>query len=490
MQKSSKESPKIVQTDIGAINGQNKCPRCGTTEISFDENKSLLVCDFCRFEFEPEKVEGLEEDLTKLEGEIIGSGAKDIVEGAEDIITLKCSSCGAEVVIDTSEVTHARCHWCRNTLSINQQVPNGAIPDVVLPFKVTKEEAMESMQNFLSERSFFANPKFKKELTLENVRGVYFPYMAVDVNSHAHFSGEAEFLKATYMVGKTRCYDADVYDVEREFDLTISGLTIEADLEKLDKEAQDKTLNIINSIMPFDVENCVKWNSNYLKGYSLEKRDINIDELRPVVDEQAKDIARFAVNKSMTQYVRGTRWEKQDFEVSGRQWKSAYFPVWLYSYQEINFDGEKKLHYLIVNARTKETIGSIPIYHFKMLIIFSLIEVILVAISLAMFMPRIPESIMTCAFFSTPVLLAFQGKKLKYRNHDKRHSYELETKKRIFNLKRKDIFKGERKGLTDLLIKGNNDKNIHGAVFNNKKTNSEFWWDYIVEQYVGEKKEK
>ena len=84
----------------------------------------------------------MEKDIHELEGEIIGSGTQDInEEAAENILPLKCTSCGAEVVIDTTEATQARCHWCRNTLSINQQIPNGSIPDVVLPFNVKKEEA-------------------------------------------------------------------------------------------------------------------------------------------------------------------------------------------------------------------------------------------------------------------------------------------------------------------------------------------------------------
>ena len=62
----------------------------------------------------------------------MGSGAKDIDQAAENIITVKCESCGAEVVIDTKTTTQARCHWCRNTLSINNVIPNGAIPDVIL----------------------------------------------------------------------------------------------------------------------------------------------------------------------------------------------------------------------------------------------------------------------------------------------------------------------------------------------------------------------
>ncbi len=60
--------------------------------------------------------------------------------------------------------------------------------------------------------------------------------------------------------------------MEREFDLTIDGLTVESSVDKLNTGASDKTTNIINSIMPFDTENCVKWNANYLKGYTSEKR--------------------------------------------------------------------------------------------------------------------------------------------------------------------------------------------------------------------------
>ena len=44
----------------------------------------------------------MEKDISKLEGEVLGSGATDIIADVKDILTFKCSSCGAEVVIDTS----------------------------------------------------------------------------------------------------------------------------------------------------------------------------------------------------------------------------------------------------------------------------------------------------------------------------------------------------------------------------------------------------
>ena len=63
---------KIIKTDVGAKNGQDKCPKCGATEITLNERTGKLRCDFCRFEFEPKKVEELESDITKIEGQIIG----------------------------------------------------------------------------------------------------------------------------------------------------------------------------------------------------------------------------------------------------------------------------------------------------------------------------------------------------------------------------------------------------------------------------------
>ena len=133
----------VIKTDADAKDGQNKCPKCGATDISLNPKNGKLRCNFCRHEFEPEKLDAMEKDISKLEGEIVGSGATNIIADTNDMVTFKCSSCGAEVVVDTAKATQARCHWCRNTLSVNQQIPNGAVPDTVLPFSIPKKEAKE-----------------------------------------------------------------------------------------------------------------------------------------------------------------------------------------------------------------------------------------------------------------------------------------------------------------------------------------------------------
>ena len=453
------DSKRVVKTDEGAKDGQNKCPKCGATDIAVNAKTGRLRCNFCRHEFEIEKLQGMETDISKLEGEIMGSGAQDIAEDEQNnVITLKCSSCGAEVVIDTNESTQARCHWCRNTLSVNQQVPNGVIPDVVLPFNLTKEEAKQLIEKFVGKRKFFAHPQFSKEFTTNNIMGVYFPYMLVDINSHAHFSGQGEHQIRKYTRGtgdnQQTYYDADLYNVEREFDLTIEGLSIESNAERLNKSSGNNTNNVINAIMPFDTENCAKYNANYLKGYTSEKRNINIDGLRNIVDAQSKDIARYAANETLKQYDRGVKWDIEQLEVKGKQWKTAYLPVWLYSYQQ-KMGQNSILHYVAVNARTKETMGSVPIHIPKLLGVSALIELLGILLMLV-------TKAKYGGLFLLGGLIYFLVIFFKYRNMDARHYYESETTKKMDNIKKVDELVKHEKGLSYSNMIGANNKNISG----------------------------
>ncbi len=441
---------QMIKTDEGAKDGQSKCPNCGSTDISTNPNTGKLRCNFCRTEFEPETAEPLVDNIEDLQGEVIASGASDIDHSAEQVITLKCQSCGADVVIDTESVTQARCHWCRSMLSVNQQVPNGAVPDRVLPFKLRKQDAQECIKTFVNKRSFFANSKFKAEFTTDNIMGVYFPYMLVDANAHAYFAGYGEQKTRQYKVNDHTYYDADVYDVRREFDFTVDDLTIESSADKLDYHSAEKTNNIINSIMPFDTENCVKWDANYIKGYTSEKRDTDVGVLKPIVDRQLKDVAKFSIIDSLSSYDRGVRWETEQLELKGRSWTSTYLPVWLYSYMETKSNGSKVLHYVAVNARTKETMGSVPIHIPKLIGVSGIIELIGAYLtSLDLFEE---DFIFLLSGFVFYFLMW-----LRYRNAGARHTYERETKTKVKNLRKDDRFIKEVKRLKNSDIEGRND---------------------------------
>lgn len=453
-------------------NGANRCPHCGATDVTLNIKTGKLKCKFCRSEFDDNSVNargGIED----LKGRTVGEGATNIVPDEKIIVTLKCPACGAEVVINTDEATSARCHWCRHTLSINEKMPNGAVPDLVLPFKTEKTIAENNIREFVKKRQFFAHPTFKKEFAPENVMGVYLPYMIVDVNAHANMKGEAEHLIRRYTSGsgnsKRTYYDAEAFAVTREFDLLVDDLTIESSSKRLQQDVRANTNNVINAIMPFDTENAVAWNPNYLHGFASERRDTNVDDLADQLKLQVGDIARYKVKESMEYYNRGAKWTTEEIEAKGSKWKAAYLPVWLYSYLETKGD-KKMLHYVAVNARTGETMGSVPINKTRLMIVSAIIEIIGLICGFWWIKFWLGVDVdddnpfWIGAAGATPGFIFYWIKSAKYRNMNARHKHEAETPSEIKNMQKTDVSIGRRNRLRSASIEGRNDSIVKGVV--------------------------
>jgi len=371
------EAPDPVALDTRAAelkDGLNRCPKCGSTDVRLKLGTDVLVCQFCRNEWHGTRAEeafGLGDGLDQLRGTVIASGARDIQADTASLMSFKCTGCGAEVTINTESTMTARCHWCRHVFGVNEQVANGAVPDAVLPFRISKEDAVARIRQFVDKRRLFALKAFKDQFTPENVVGVYLPYMIVDSNVSASVAGRGEIKTREYTRGtgdkKQTYYDADVYQVERHVDFTVDDLTLESSAERGNLDARANTNNIINTILPFDTKNALKWNASFLTGFTSEKRNLDVEKLRPRLEDQLLSIARAEVEDSVRRYTRGVRWEKERLDVHGTRWVSMYLPVWLYSYHQPGKNGGM-LHYIAVNGRTGETMGSVPVQQWKMLL--------------------------------------------------------------------------------------------------------------------------
>jgi hypothetical protein len=354
--------------------GLNHCPRCGSTEVRHRAGSDRLICLYCRHEWEATRVEeafGLGEGIADLRGTQIATGARDIAADAQNLRSYKCTGCGAEVVINTETAMTARCHWCRHVLGVNEQIDNGAVPDAVLPFHIRKDDAVARISQFVSKRRLFALKAFKEEFTPENVVGVYLPYMVVDARGSADAAGTGEILTRRYTRGdgknKKTYYDADVWRVQRHVDFTVDDLALESSAKRADFDARTGTNNVINTILPFDTKNAVKWNASYLVGYTSEKRDRDVEHLMPRLQHKMLSIARSRMQPSVQRYDRGVRWERERMDLKGTRWVAMYLPVWLYAYHQPGPGGGLK-HYIAVNGRTGETMGSVPVQKWKLLL--------------------------------------------------------------------------------------------------------------------------
>jgi len=367
--------PVAIDTSADELkDGLNRCPKCGATDLRHKPGSDLLICLYCRNEWHGNRVEedfGFGEGIAQLKGTVIASGAQDIAADAASLMSFKCIGCGAEVTINTESAMTARCHWCRHVFGVNEQVANGAVPDAVLPFHIKKDDAVARIRQFVGKRRMFALKAFKEQFTPENVSGVYLPYMIIDGNTSVDVAGKAEIQTRRYTVGsgksKTTYYDADVYQVQRHVDFTVDDLTLESSTKRGNLDTRANTHNIINTILPFDTKNAVQWNASYLIGVSSEKRDRDVEHLRPRLEDQLLSIARAKVEASVSSYDRGVRWEQESLRVHGTRWVAMYLPVWLYSYHQPGSNGGL-LHYIAVNGRTGETMGSVPVQQWKLLL--------------------------------------------------------------------------------------------------------------------------
>ena len=366
--------PVAIDTSAEELkDGANRCPKCGATDIKQRPGTDLLICLYCRNEWHGQRVEeefGFGEGLDELTGTIIASGAQNIAADVSSLMTYKCTGCGAEVTVNTESTMTARCHWCRHVFGVNEQVANGAVPDAVLPFHIRKDDAVARIRQFVDKRKLFALKEFKEQFSPENVVGVYLPYMIIDARADAEVEGRGEIKTREYTRGsdkdKKTYYDADVYAVQRQVAFTVDDLPLESSAARGNLDTGVNTNNIINTILPFDTKNAVKWNASYLSGYNSEKRDSDVEQLRPRLEDQLLSIARCQVESSVRGYDRGVRWERERIDVHGSRWVSMYLPVWLYSYHQPGRNGGM-LHYIAVNGRTGETMGSVPVQQWKLL---------------------------------------------------------------------------------------------------------------------------
>lgn len=381
--------PAAIDTESKELrDGLNHCPKCGSTEVRHRAGSDRLICLYCRHEWAATRVEeafGLGEGIAELRGTQVASGARDIAADAQSLRSYQCGGCGAEVVINTANAMTARCHWCRHVLGVNEQIDNGAVPDAVLPFHIRKDDAVARIRQFVDKRRLFALKAFKDEFTPENVVGVYLPYMVVDARGSADAAGtgEIETRRYTRTEGKNKVtyYDADVWQVRRHVDFTVDDLTLESSAERGNLDTRRNTHNVINTILPFDTKNAVQWNASYLVGYNSEKRDRDVQHLMPRLQEQMLSVARAQLQPTVRRYDRGLRWERERLDLKGTRWVSMYLPVWLYAYHQSGPGGGLR-HYIAVNGRTGETMGSVPLQQWKLVLAALAIGTVVEALAL------------------------------------------------------------------------------------------------------------
>ncbi len=339
------------------------CPSCASNGLILNPEIGKLQCKYCGKVLEGTIYNSEITDLTKLKGNHISKGANKLDLEEIPLIRCVCPNCGAKALFNKND-EFKKCHWCNTVLTTEEVLDKPLVPDQILPFSISKEKAKKIMEEFVSNKQAYASNPFLEKLDINDINGVYLPYFLVDVNSHTKVNGKAVHEEKI----DDDTYLKQTFNIDLEYDLTIPELIVEAS-NNLDVDINDRTNRIISLIKPFDTQNCVEYNPNYLVGYSVDQRDLNINVDKSIMNAKRQfDIVNdMVLNRELKYYNRGIKYKTNDVNIVGTQWASAYLPVWLYSHREKE-KGKEVIHYIAINGRTGEVCGSVPFVKKKALL--------------------------------------------------------------------------------------------------------------------------
>ncbi|WP_368251293.1 TFIIB-type zinc ribbon-containing protein [Enterococcus sp. 2201sp1_2201st1_B8_2201SCRN_220225] len=345
----------------------HKCPNCGGA-LTFDPADQKFHCPYClsifteaevsEFEAKQKAAQMVDEDNSTATGTTEDAASKDTTTetetSAEGTMELYlCPSCGAEIVTDTTTAA-TFCYYCHNPVVLQGRLSGKFLPDKVLPFAITKEEAVESFLNWSQKKWFVPKDFFNKD-QVAKLTGVYFPYWNVNAQADGGLNGTGTSLRV-WIVGDIEYTETKQYEVRRAGRFRFSNLVKNA----LSKNTQQK---MVESVQPFQLEQAVNFKDQYLAGFQAEKRDIEYQTLASDVEQELKGYGENLLKNTVGSF---TTFSVQSSHLELTDTKKEYLllPVWLVTYQAD--DDRKKTFYYAMNGQTGKVAGILPISYKKL----------------------------------------------------------------------------------------------------------------------------
>lgn len=318
------------------------CPNCGADDLVMNDEVGKIQCLRCKNLFDG----------------ILPSKMK-ISESENEWACYRCSVCGAEVcaTIDDDGVT--QCHWCGHIFALNEKIESGNKPGKVLPFKVSRDSAIKTIsERVLSMLPDYYEQGFREQFDVEQVRGAYLPYLVVNEEMDAAFTGKGQktlWGDSAEAKGVARVSESDV---KREFDFLVNDLMVESLSKKLKAETLVNIDKLINALLPFDLENAVDWNEKYAREANYENCSDEPENVDEKVEPLIKDLAKMKLQDTVRDYNLSVKWTSEELVHKKTEQRVVYLPVWLYVYR---MPETKRIYYAAVNGRTGAMAGVLPL---------------------------------------------------------------------------------------------------------------------------------
>ncbi len=323
-----------------------KCPNCGGG-LKFDPATQSFECEYCLSSFTEQEMEEL---------------AKKAEEkaGASPAVVCTCPNCGAELVAEETTAA-AFCYYCHSPVIVSGRLSGEFLPDYVIPFALDRKRALEIFSGWIGKKKFLPRAFFS-ESQIEKFTGVYFPYLMYSCQAEGKMTAEAEKLRI-WTAGNIRYTEHKKYQVERAGELDVKNMARNA-LSRADHE-------LVEGVLPFDMEKLEPFRMEYLSGFQAEKRDMDSHTYTNEVEAKVRAYAEENLRGSMGGYD-SVRVKDQSVEIRNASWKYALLPVWVMTYRDRKKD---KLYYFAMNGQTGKINGELPVDKGKLAALFGAVFV-------------------------------------------------------------------------------------------------------------------
>ena len=323
-----------------------KCPCCGGS-IEFDSSVQKMKCPFCDTEFDVGTLSEYAQTVEEEQPEDMrwsDEAGREWQDGeSEGLRTYVCKSCGGEIVGDANTAATA-CPFCGSPVVMTGQLSGALKPDYVIPFKVSKKEAIEKLKMHYKGRPYL--PKsFKDDNHIEEIQGVYVPFWMFDGKA----SGEASYKATTskvYEKGDEEITETRHYEVSRAGSIGFEKIPVDASSKMPDDH--------MDSIEPYDYSGLKEFSTAYLPGFLADKYDVSVKDSQKRADTRCASTLEDALRGTVTGYDSCTLEHKQ-IDLKRGKVHYALLPVWML---HTKWNGQDFL--FAMNGQTGKMVGDLP----------------------------------------------------------------------------------------------------------------------------------
>ena len=323
-----------------------KCPCCGGI-IEFDSASQMMKCPYCDTTFDPAALQEMDEALNNPvpdQAEWDTPQDQFSEEETADMNVYSCKSCGGEIIADANTgATH--CPFCGNPVVLTSRFAGALKPDLVIPFKLSKEDAKAALKKHMSGKKLLPR-LFSKESHLDEVKGLYVPFWLYGGDVDAQFNYHATRTRM-WRSGNREFTETTHFRLERAGGLSFADVPVDGSTK------MDDTM--MESIEPFDMSQAVPFQTAYLSGYFADKYDVSAEESIERANTRIRNSTNEAFSATTGGYMTVVP-QGGSVQIHNGKARYAMYPVWL-----LTTKYEGKIYQFAMNGQTGKFVGDMPV---------------------------------------------------------------------------------------------------------------------------------